>query len=387
MDGAAGGEAAGGDPAEHGGVGGMGVDADVDACTAAEGEGGVGYAFGAGCGCYAVDCAVGGVVGPAAVDGGVGGLVADGECEYSGDFAIGLHHVAAAGLDVRLYDLLRGVAADPLGGVAAGAHPSAGVGVDGHHGGQVGRRGAAHAQSAQKGADGPDVALAGGAADTVNLGHFCGVGVGAAYGQGGLGRYDVGVAEGFLRGEVVELRVVHDVAAPHGVGYGRGIGHEQAEEPPRGGRLAEIAGLGEHHHVAGEAALLKIGERDGVADAAVEHAPAVVDAHGPREHRHGGRCAQPFERVAVHAVHLIVDGGACGHVGAHEVELHGIALEGVYVEDVELEGKGVVGEFGAHEVAGGEQRAQAHVARVAAVAEVVAQHTAGLTRLVVAAEA
>jgi len=46
----------------------------------------------------------------------------------------------------------------------------------------------------------------------------------------------------------------------------------------------------------------------------------------------------------------------------------------------------VIGELGSNEIAGGEERAQPHVARITAEAQIVAQHAARLPRLVVASE-
>ena len=69
------------------------------------------------------------------------------------------------------------------------------------------------------------------------------------------------------------------------------------------------------------------------------------------------------------------------------MELHRVAVEGVDVEQVEALGKVIVSEAGTKDAARGQQRPEAAVAWVVSIAQVIAQDTAGLTALVVAAEA
>ncbi len=168
------------------------------------------------------------------------------------------------------------------------------------------------------------------------------------------------------------------MASGHGFGYAGRAGHEQTEEPPRGGCLAEIARLGEHHDVAAVADTLEVLQGYGVADASVEHAPSVIHTYGTCDHRHGGRGPEPFERVVADTVHDVVDGVAGVDIGTHYVKLRGIFFEGLRVKDVKFEREGVVGKFSSDKIAACQERAQPHVAGVVVKAHVVAQHASRL---------
>ena len=209
----------------------------------------------------------------------------------------------------------------------------------------------------------------------------------AAYGEGGFGAEDEGVALVLLAGDVAEFLVVHLVAAFPG-GDECGIAAEVAtDEPPVAeGLLLVVGGLGEDDEVATEALLLEVAQGDGIGNAAVDE-QLVADGHDPGDYGHGGGGEDPVVELLGEAVEAAIDGLAGKDVGADEMELHGAAVESGDVEGVETLGKGVVGKTGAEDSASGEQRPEAAVAGVVGVAQVIAQDASGLSALVVTAEA
>ena len=112
----------------------------------------------------------------------------------------------------------------------------------------------------------------------------------------------------------------------------------------------------------------------------------IADRHGLRHHRHARRGADPIHAGIVDQIEAVINGLAGQNVGADHPEIHRRGIEGQAVEGIQIKGQCLVAEFRAEEVACPHQRADRAVAPIAAIPQIVAQGSADLTGLVVAAE-
>ena len=134
VDGAAVVEAEAGGGVLHREIVGVGVEADVGDEGLAEVDASAQHAGVSAGGGKAVDCAIGVGVEPlAAMNGGVGWVGTDEECKGHRNFTVGVDsEIADSCVDVGADELARGIAVDPLAGVAGGAHKLPGSFVELH---------------------------------------------------------------------------------------------------------------------------------------------------------------------------------------------------------------------------------------------------------------
>ena len=151
------------------------------------------------------------------------------------------------------------------------------------------------------------------------------------------------------------------------------------------GRLAVALLAGEDDHIAVISLVHHELQRDAVGQAAVEQ-EASAHLHGLGHHRHRCRSPDPLKEVVVDVFQPLIDAFTGVHVEADRIALHGRVLKDVVVKHVVVGGHQLVSEISIIVVAGLQQRHDAAVALVAGKAHVVAQGTAPLARLVVAAE-
>ena len=107
------------------------------------------------------------------------------------------------------------------------------------------------------------------APDVVDRVHLFYIHFHTAYGQILLGRNHEDASGLLFALHIIELRIIHLMAASHGLRYGRVAAHEQAVGPQFSGLFAIRSRTSEHHHVSVESHVLEVLERDGVADAAI----------------------------------------------------------------------------------------------------------------------
>ena len=124
---------------------------------------------------------------------------------------------------------------------------------------------------------------------------------------------------------------------------------------------------------------------DGIGNAAVQQL-IMADLYDLGRQRHGGGCLHPLDILGIAGAALVIDGVAGTHIGAHHKKVHGVLCKCLCVEHVQLFRHGVVAELLTVQVAGAQQVAEACVALIVAILGVVADHTADLMGLVVAAE-
>ena len=130
---------------------------------------------------------------------------------------------------------------------------------------------------------------------------------------------------------------------------------------------------------------LEEADGDGVSYAAVQKG-IVADPDGLGGQRHGRRGLHPAHVLGIAGAALVIDGVAGTHIGAHHKKIHGVLCKCLCVEHIQLFRHGVVAELLTVQVAGAQQVAEACVALIVAILGVVADHTADLMGLVVAAE-
>ena len=207
-----------------------------------------------------------------------------------------------------------------------------------------------------------------------------------ADGYGAIGTDDQAAAFALGLCDVVQLAVIHQVAAVHGVNHSWIVaqGHAHQWHQPVV-RLAEAGRLGQHHHIALIAYGLEIRQWYGVCHAAIQQL-APAEFNDPRGQGHRCRGTDPVVGLLGGLVQLPVDGLSGQDVRTHHDEGHGVGIEGSIVEHVETAGHGVVAELRIKIVAGGEPRAQSAVAAVAREARIIAYGASGLSRLDVASE-
>ena len=211
---------------------------------------------------------------------------------------------------------------------------------------------------------------------------------GAAHIERPVRSEDQRVAHLLLLADVGHLLVVELCPAVHCLHHRWIAPHPPLDERQQSlGRFSVAGFTGEYHHIPVASLALHPAQRNAVAHATVEQALAVDD-NRLRHHGHRGRCPDPFQRAVgvVLRQASVIDRLPGVDIGAGNVELHGVGMEGLEVEWVVLGGHRVVTEPGVIVVARGQQRPQAGIAAVVGKPLVVAQCASGLVRLEVASE-
>ena len=149
--------------------------------------------------------------------------------------------------------------------------------------------------------------------------------------------------------------------------------------------LEKSGGLGQDHHIFFIADGLEKSQGNGVRNRAVQIHPAV-HFHDPGDQRHGSGGAHPLEAVRIHLVAALITGFSRVDIGTDQIKFRGIAFKRGAVEKVQFVRQFPVAEIGAEKIAGLPEGAPAAEPFVLAEALVVADHSADLVRLVVAAE-
>ena len=150
--------------------------------------------------------------------------------------------------------------------------------------------------------------------------------------------------------------------------------------------LLQIAlGLGEDDHVSVVANAFEIRQGNGVGHATIEQLIAlkVDDA---RHQRHRGRGANPVVGGVAGLLQVLIDSLARFHIGTDGIELHGVGVEGLVVENIQLARHRVIGKLGVEIIACGQERTNAAIARIVGIGLVVADGTAHLPTLIITSE-
>ena len=147
--------------------------------------------------------------------------------------------------------------------------------------------------------------------------------------------------------------------------------------------LLLVAGrLGQHHHIAMIADRLEILQGNRVGHATVKQLSALhLDHLGGQ--RHGCRGTNPVVGVERCLGKQLIDRLARQHIGTNHIERHGVRVEGVVVEDIQLLRHPAIAKLGIEIIACGEPRPDATIAAVTCEACIISDSTSGLSRLVV----